>query len=246
MIDIGRGIRIKRDFLQEVEVSKKYGFKFMQIWYINGELKMPNINSNRIEFLNNLDLPVIVHALFEISDFEEYGVDLLETIEALNLNEVIVHPVFSKDKELRFSPDITATYRLLEAVHRFGRKAKKLGIKVYIENNSLRENFNHSTEQIKQLFERDDYVDFVLDIAHVDSMEHIRELVAIKKPTCLQISDKKFDDNSEHLQIGKGDIDFDELFNDILKGYEGKVILEVEGTDEEIYEAKQRLEAFIK
>jgi len=246
MVEIGRGIRIKKDFNKEVQMSKDNHFDFLQIWYINGELKMPNIESNRIEYLKNLNYKTIIHALFELTDFEEYGDDLIETLQALDQDEVIIHPVFSKDKTLRYSPDITADFRLVEIVHRFSRKAKHQGIKVYIQNNCLRENFNHSTEQIKALFERDDYIDFVLDFAHVDSMEHLKELVSIKTPKCLLVCDKDFEDDIEHLPIGMGDIDFKQVFGEILKDYDGKIIMEVEGLDEEISESRDKIKAYLK
>ena len=42
----------------------------------------------------------------------------------------------------------------------------------------------------------------------------------------------------EPLPLGQGDIDYDLVFSKYLQGFDGRVILEVIGNDEEIIELK--------
>ena len=67
----------------------------------------------------------------------------------------------------------------------------------------------------------------------------MRDIVRIKKPEILHIADKHFGVTHEHLPIGKGEIDFDLIFREVLPDFEGKIIFEVVDEDFEITNSKQ-------
>jgi sugar phosphate isomerase/epimerase len=73
----------------------------------------------------------------------------------------------------------------------------------------------------------------LLDIAHIDSYEHLERIIAIKFPKCIHLADKHFSAVHEHLPIGQGELDFDRILYRYLKGYDGKIIFEVTTDDDE-------------
>lgn len=66
----------------------------------------------------------------------------------------------------------------------------------------------------------------------------MQEVLKVKFPKCLHIADKRFSVEHEHLPIGQGDLDFKLIFQNYLKGYDGKIIFEVVDTDNEIIDSK--------
>jgi len=95
------------------------------------------------------------------------------------------------------------------------------------------------------MFTKNHDVELLLDIAHMDSYEHLKEIVRIKKPGILHIADKHFNVVHEHLPVGKGEIDFQMLFKEILNDFDGKIIFEVVDEDEEIIRSKEIIESII-
>jgi len=81
-------------------------------------------------------------------------------------------------------------------------------------------------------------LNMVLDIAHMDNYENLKRLIDIKYPNILHISDKHFSAIHEHLPIGEGEIDWKYVFNKILSNYSGKIIFEVNQSDDQIVKSK--------
>ncbi len=237
VVSIGRGIRWYNHYLDEVDFCKNNGFDFMQIWYQNGEICINNIPDPKIEYIKTIGFPVIIHAVFDPIDFELYGNDLLEKVKILGMNEVIIHPVSKKRK-------VTADTQseLVKQAKLFSAKAKKQGVTWYLENNSVIDGFHYQPEDIKRVFEADDYAEQLLDIAHIDNYDHLKEIINVKFPKCLHIAGKHFDVPHEHLPLSQGDIDYGFVFKKYLPGFSGRVILEVDGTDEEIILSKNIIE----
>lgn len=61
----------------------------------------------------------------------------------------------------------------------------------------------------------------------------------------LHVAGKHFDVPHEHLPLSQGDIDYKLVFQKYLKGYDGRIILEIEGTDEEIITSKRIIDMAI-
>ncbi|HOJ12797.1 MAG TPA: hypothetical protein PK733_19710 [Clostridiales bacterium] len=82
----------------------------------------------------------------------------------------------------------------------------------------------------------------ILDVAHMDNIEHLKELVSVKMPQILHVADRRLEEIHEHLPIGKGNIDFTKVFGDVLTDFDGKIFFEIIQSDEDIIAAKKYFE----
>jgi hypothetical protein len=81
--------------------------------------------------------------------------------------------------------------------------------------------------------------------AHIDNYTHLREMVQIKYPKILHITDRPLKDIHNHVPIGQGDIDFRYIFKEILPNYDGRVIIEVFQNDEGIINSKNYIKMLL-
>jgi sugar phosphate isomerase/epimerase len=236
LIQYGRSIRWFNDYLSEVAFSKKNGFDFMQLWYMKGKLILDQVPEPKEQSIKQTDYPVIIHAVYDLDDFNLYTTELIRILKYLEHKEVIIHPVCE-------SQPITqeTIYALADNIFNTNQLLKQEGIKLYIENNSSIDIINYKPEDIKIIFDRNPDVELLLDIAHIDNIEHLKEIIQIKYPTCLHIADKHNDKKHEHLPLGQGELDYELIFKQDFKDFEGKIIFEIVGTDEEIISSLQRM-----
>lgn len=237
MISIGRTIRCFNNYIDEVNFSRENGFDFMQIWFKDGQIVLDNIPEPKIEYIKKINFPVIFHAVFTPEDFDLYGDKLLDMVKFLGDNEVIVYPVFDKE-----SVTVKTELELIEKSIQFSQKAKNRGAIWYLENNSVIDKFHYKKEELRMLYDADNYVEQLLDIAHIDDYEHLKEIIDVKYPKCLHVAGKHFDKDHEHLSITQGDIDYELVFKQYLQNYDGRIILEVVDTDAEIIKSKEIIE----
>ncbi|WP_346938664.1 sugar phosphate isomerase/epimerase [uncultured Clostridium sp.] len=241
MIEYGRSIRWFNNYKDEIKFSESHKFDFMQIWFRNGELELDKVSFPKEEYIMNSKFPVIIHALYDIDDYDKYNKELVRILKYLNHKEVIIHPICKS--HLINSQTINV---LADNIYKTNQLLKKNNIKLYIENNSVISKINYTPSDLKIIFDRNPDVELLLDIAHIDDYDHLEEILKVKFPKCLHISDKRFDVEHEHLPIGQGELDFRLIFQKYLKGYDGKIIFEVVDTDEEIYESKNIIENIIQ
>lgn len=236
MISIGRGIRVQNKYTDEVDFCVKHGFQFMQVWFRNGEILI-DADEPKEAYIKNIGFPVILHAVFDPIDFELYGDRLLEITEYLGNSDVIIHPVCKK------SPiDENTERQLAKQAKLFSQKAKAWGIIWYLENNSVIDKFHYSKQDLHIVYDTDSYAEQLLDVAHIDNYEHLAEIVAVKFPKCLHVAGKHFNVPHEHLPLTQGDIDYTLVFQKYLKGYDGRIILEVNSSDDDILASKKIIE----
>lgn len=234
MVKIGRSFRWFNDYQEEVDFCLKHGFDFMQIWFKDGKILMNNVQEPKENYIKDVGFPVIIHAVFDPIDFENYGDRLLEIVEFLGSNEVIVHPVCEKSPVNENTEE-----ELAQQVKIFSQKAKSKGIVWYLENNSVLNGFHCKDYELSIVYNNDEYVEQLLDVAHIYSYEHLEEIIAVKFPKCLHIAGKHFNIVHEHLPLTCGDIDYKLVFQKYLKNFSGRMILEIVGTDEEIIASKK-------
>lgn len=240
MIEYGRSIRWFNNYKNEVEFSKLNKFEFMQIWFAKGELVLDKLLAPKEEQVLKSQFPVIIHAVYDIDDYDKYNDELICILKYLNHNEVIIHPVC---KSIPVNSE--TIYILAENIYKTNQLLKKNNIKLYIENNSVIDKINYTPDDLKIIFDRNPDVELLLDIAHIDDYDHLQEILKVKFPKCLHIADKRFSVEHEHLPIGQGDLDFELIFQNYLKGYDGKIIFEVVDTDEEVIHSKDIIESII-
>ncbi len=241
MIEYGRSIRWFNNYKDEIDFSKSNKFDFMQVWFSKGELVLDKILFPKEEYVLNSKFPVIIHAVYDIDDYDKYNNELIRILKYLNHTEVIIHPVC---KSLIIN---SQTINLLaNNIYKTNQLLKKNNIKLYIENNSVMDKINYTPSDLKVVFDKNPDVELLLDIAHIDDYNHLEEILKVKFPKCVHIADKHFDVEHEHLPIGQGELDFRLIFQNYLKDYDGKIIFEVVDTDEEILESKKIIQNIIE
>lgn len=240
MIQFGRSIRWYNDYDEEVEFCRHHGFDFLQIWYIKGDLALDQVSAPKAQKVKEAGFPTIIHAVLDIHEFEEHVPKIIDILNYLEYKELIIHPVYE-------SETITAQsiYKLSEKVGKACELLKAQGIKLYIENNSRLDPINYTAEELAILFGQNKEAELLLDVAHIDSYEHLEEILKIRKPHLLHVADKHFDVIHEHLPLGQGDMDYGLIFDSYLKDFEGRIIFEVVAEDDEIIRSKKALQSIL-
>lgn len=223
----------------DVEFARKYGFDFLQIHYDNkGLLQKEALAQAKV--IKNIGFPGIIHALLDINEIEEHTLKLCEVLNYLEHNELIIHPICR-------SEEITGNsiYKLSKKVSFALSELRKENITLYLENNSKLDPIFTSSKEIMIMFKENPDLEFVLDIAHIDDYMHLGEMVNVKFPKLLHITDRRLEEVHNHVPIGKGNIDFKYIFGDILTGFNGKAIIEIYPNDDDIVYAKHYIEKML-
>ena len=241
MIKIGCLARFFNRYENEVRFAKENGFDFMQLWYDNRGLCLHVDDRDFLDTINKHNFPTIIHAVLNIDEFDEHIPKLLSILIKLQHKELIIHPICENQ------PINENTLSILDEKVKFALNVlNSEGITLYLENNSKLDPIFTNANEIERIFTNNGTLQFLLDIAHIDSMEHLNDMVKIKTPTVLHIADKHFNVLHEHLPIGQGEIDFQYIFSNILTNYEGKIILEIVNADLDIVNSKKIIEKLLK
>jgi len=149
MIEYGRSIRWFNNYKDEIDFSKSNKFDFMQIWFSKGELVLDKVLFPKEEYVLNSKFPVIIHAVYDIDDYDKYNNELIRILKYLNHTEVIIHPVC---KSLIIN---SQTINLLaDNIYKTNQLLKKNNIKLYIENNSVMDKINYTPSGLKVVFDK--------------------------------------------------------------------------------------------
>ncbi|MCB2299259.1 sugar phosphate isomerase/epimerase family protein [Clostridium tagluense] len=238
MMQIGCLARYFNPYKEEVEFAQNNNFEFMQIWYDSNGIALKK-DLNPIEIIKEYDFPTIIHAVLDINEFEEHVPKLIEILKYLGHHELIIHPI-CKSEEITTQ----TIYKLSDKVSFALGELSKENITLYLENNSrLDPIFNQPTE-LEIMFGQNPTLQFLLDIAHIDSYEHLKSMITIKMPKMLHIADRHLEVIHEHLPIGQGNIDFKHIFANILKDFHGKVVLEIVQSSSDMISSKTRIEQY--
>lgn len=235
MVQIGCLARFFNRYVNEVEFAKCNGFQLMQLWYDNRGLCLHPEDITRVEIINSNKFPTIIHAVLNISEFDEHIPKLLELLKRLGHNELIIHPI-CEDEVITEETLEKLNQKIKYALNRF----RSEGITLYLENNSKLDPIFTDAYEIEYIFKENPELEFLLDIAHVDDRITLEKLVKAKRPKLIHIADRHFNVIHEHLPIGEGEIDFEDIFKNILVDYEGRIILEILG-DHEVVDSKERI-----
>jgi sugar phosphate isomerase/epimerase len=241
MIEYGRSIRWFNNYRDEIDFSESNKFDFMQIWFMKGELILDKVLYPKEQYVLNSKFPVIIHAVYDIDDFDKYNSELIRILKFLKHKEVIIHPVCDA-----IPINSETIYMLADNIYKTNQLLKTNNIRLYIENNSIIDKINYTPNDLKIVFDRNPDVELLLDIAHTDDYKHLQKIIEVKFPKCLHIADKHFSVEHEHIPIGQGELDFELIFQNYLKGYDGKIIFEVVETDEEIIKSKNTIQKIVQ
>lgn len=233
---IGCCARFFNTYKDEVKFAKEHGFEFLQLWYDKDGIALHKDKGNEVAAINTSSFPAIIHAVLDIADFREHIPKIIDIMRVLKHKDLIIHPICTSEKITensikKLSGELSYTLEM----------TNEEGITVYLENNSLIEPIFTSKEEFELIFREHRELKLLLDIAHIQSYEHLGELLSVKKPSIIHIADKHFDVIHEHLPIGKGELDFKHILQDIMKDFLGDIILEVVTSDEDIVESKNHI-----
>ena len=234
---IGCLARFNNPYSSEVKFAIDNNFKIMQVWYDNNGIRNFDENENRLQEIQKYQFPVIIHALLDINDIDKHIKKLVEINEKINQKDLIIHPICHSEEI-----NENTVNKLSEIIGRALEVVKPYGIKIYLENNSKLDPIFSSPEDIKKVFDENPELEFLIDIAHIYNYDYLKEIVSIKMPKYLHITDSHFNKIHEHLPLGHGEIDFKYIFEDILKEFDGTAIFEVCTCDDDIIESKKILE----
>ncbi|ELC8442496.1 sugar phosphate isomerase/epimerase [Clostridium perfringens] len=240
MVQLGCLARFFNRYESEVKFAEENKFSFMQLWYDNRGLCLHENDKEFIDTINRYNFPTIIHAVLNINEFGEHIPKLLDILNKLNHKELIIHPICENEeinKETLYKLDKSIKYAL--------NILTPNGITLFLENNSKLDPIFTDANEIEKIFSQNKDLEFLLDIAHIDNMNHLQEMINIKKPKILHIADRHFDVVHEHLPLGQGDIDFQYIFSNLLPKYDGKIILEIVNDDLDIINSKNIIESLI-
>jgi len=152
----------------------------------------------------------------------------------------IIHPICRSDVIGEYT-----IYKLSDIIQRIMELLNKNGITLYLENNSKLDPIFSTAKEIEIVFSNNPALEFVLDIAHIYSYGHLKELIPIKTPKILHIAYKHFDVIHEHLPIGYGEINFEYKFEKVLCNYNGKIILEIAKENADIVKSRNIISSLL-
>ncbi len=240
MATFGCLARYFRSFESEVAFARANGFAFLQLWYDRRGLCLDGSSPADLDRVRNAGIPTIIHAVMELHALEAGATNLLHTLQALEHRELIIHPVCQEE------PITPATAgRLSAAMGRLLAVLRERGVTVFLENNSRLDPIFQTVEDVGRVLGENPDLAFLLDVAHMDDLDHLRGLVAIQRPRLLHMADRHLAKVHEHLPIGEGDIDFGTVFREILPDYRDRIILEIVQSDEAIIASKRKLEGLL-
>lgn len=240
MVQLGCLARFFNRYEDEVKFAKENKFDFMRLWYDNSGLCLHEDDKEFIDTLNRHNFPTIIHAVLNINEFSEHIPQLLAILNKLNHKELIIHPICENEEINEETLD-----KLDKSIKYALNILTPNGITLFLENNSKLDPIFTDASEIEKIFSRNKDLEFLLDIAHIDNMNHLQEMINIKKPKILHIADRHFNVVHEHLPLGQGDIDFQYIFSNLLPKYDGKIILEIVNDDLDIINSKNIIESLI-
>jgi Xylose isomerase-like TIM barrel. len=226
-------------YKEDVEFAQNIGFSFLQLMYNKDGLLQKNVSLQAKE-IKDTGFPAIIHACLDMNDIKVYIQELIDTAKYLGHKEIILHPICRSEVITN-----DTIYKLSEIVGDLLCMLQKEDIILYLENNSKLDPIFTTSREIEIMFEENKELEFVLDIAHMDDYKHLQEMVAIKYPKMLHITDRPLEDIHNHVPIGQGNIDFRYIFDNIMPGYSNKVIIEVFQSDEGIIETRDHIKRIV-
>jgi len=184
--------------------------------------------NNPISVLKKSKIPILIHAVFGIEDHNSCSNKLFDILKELNHISIIIHPILKNNND-------SGNYKKLRGImEKAYSQFIDNGIEVYVENNCRIQALLYKPYEIEYFFNSECNFRFLLDIAHIDSYNHLQEIIDVQYPDMLHIADKHFNVEHEHLPIGQGEIDFN-----------GKIIFEIAQGKEEIKSSQLKMKEII-
>ena len=233
MVKYGFNARYKFALEEEISLAKENNFDFLQLYYGADKAELDRL-ANDIDKIIKKDFPVIIHAVIDLPEFEVAIPELAKILDRLRLDELIIHPVNKNEQPIdQLIGKMTFALDFL--------KPKT----IYLENNGRLNPIFHDPREIKSMFETNPSLEFLLDIAHIDDYLYLGQILEIRKPKILHISDRHLEEIHEHLPVGEGNINFKKIFAEFLPNFDGRIIFEIGGEFDNILSSRSKIMEFI-
>lgn len=226
---IGMCVRSVERFEAEIEFARKHGFDFVKLWYDDNGLGVLGKGNIRIEDVARSSMPVVLHVGIKVPDIFNHFTRVCEIAEAVSALTVVIHP-WLRAEHTEQKSNLLLAEGLQKSIGVFHRKE----IDVALANNCRLFPVCYTEEQLNEIFLNNPGLDFFLDVAHTDDLAHSKALISQKRPSGLFVSDRRFSVHHEHLPAGEGNVDFQSIFNDLLPGFKGSIVIEIDTSDEDI------------
>jgi sugar phosphate isomerase/epimerase len=240
MIQFGFLAGCTRHISEEINFAREHKFDFIQLWYDSKGLEIIARKSDEFKVLLDEKFPAIIHALLDIKELSFHSYPILDIAKQLHHKTVIIHP-YSRDYSNR-----DAHKKLREIMENEYAQFIADGIDVFVENNCRSHPLLHSPQDIEYFFNSTCKFGFLLDVAHIDSYDHLGNLVKSRYPDMLHLADKHFGAEHEHLPFGQGELDFPLIFREYLSSFDGKIIFEITQSPEDILNSRQMIAEIAK
>ena len=235
MIQFGCLVGYTKHISKEINFAKENKFDFIQLWYDSNGLEIIARKSDEFKVLLEEKFPAIVHALLDIDELSFHSRPIMDIAKRLHHKSVIIHP-FSRDYS-----NSEQCKKLREIMENDYSQFMANGIDVYVENNCRSHPLLYEPREIEYFFDSKCNFRFLLDIAHIDSYDHLEDLVKTRYPDMLHLADTHFAAEHEHLPIGQGELDFTLIFSEYLDVFDGKIIFEITQSEEDIVNARLQI-----
>ena len=222
----------------EITFAQNNDFSILQLWFDRYGLSTKDKKS--IDALVGSKIETVLHVAANIGEFGKLIASAVPVVKMLNHKRIIIHPTIpTKD----IGTDLHS--QLISETNNILPQLLDLGLKVYFENNSKLDPLFQTINDIDSFFNTFPQVEFLIDVAHMDSYEYLDLLTKVKMPHILHVSDRHLETIHEHLTIGDGNIDFHNVFKNHLKGFDGSIIFEVPWTDLARSKSKQLIQSIL-
>lgn len=221
MIRYGFNVSNEIKFKEEEHFALENNFSVLQVWFDKDGLGLTE--NDTIHDIEKSKVKTILHISVAINDIYEVFELAIPVLDALKHKEVIVHIIDGAVKE-KFHD------RAKNEMSYWIPFLSEKGIKIYFENNSKLDNVLQTVDDIDDFFKTFPNAGFLIDVAHIDNYDHLNNLVRVKSPEYLHLSDRHLELIHEHLTIGDGNINFSRVFQEHLTNFDGTIIFEVPWT----------------
>jgi sugar phosphate isomerase/epimerase len=219
MITYGFNVANQIRFREEHAFAQANGFKILQLWFDRNGLSLHDLDD--VIDVHKSSIETILHVVAGVGELVEVLSSAVPLAKSLGHEQIIIHPTNSNSKPSDLHRELMSAGESIELI------LERNQLTPYFENNSKLENVFQTVENVNSFYSAFDWAGSLLDVAHMDSYEHLQALAKIRMPKFLHIADRHLENVHEHLTLGEGNIDFNRVFRECLNGFEGKAIFEV-------------------
>jgi len=250
--------------LSEIEIISGMGFDYLELTMDSPGAHYSIIKQDQKEIRKSLEshnmglvchLPTFVYIADLTESIRRVSLEetllSVETAKEIGAEKVVLHPGIISGMGM-FAVDIARKYAF-ESLEIIVNRAEKLGVKLCLENMPPRFKTFFRADEFEEIFKIFPSLHMTLDIGHanIDCKVENRGLEFIQKLKS-RLSHIHISDNNgkkdEHLSIGQGNINFQEITSVLIKqGYKNTITFEIftENRQQDLVRSRDVFEAMM-